>query len=260
MSNTYAIATESIVPIRKNMGESYEMTSQLLFGEPMEVLKTEAKWFYIASMIDQYEGWVDKKMVSMIDKKEFIHIKNQERNILANKTAKIRRFDRNYPQLIYPGSFIWNFDESESIFNLHEQKYQIEEPFYFGNEFDSLKEIALTYINAPYLWGGKTLAGIDCSGFIQVVFQQLNVYLPRDAKDQIKKGKNIDFLNDIQSGDLAFFQNEEGLINHVGMLLDSKNIIHASGRVRIDKFDQQGIYNTELNQYSHNLRLIKRIR
>ena len=93
-----------------------------------------------------------------------------------------------------------------------------------------------------------------------MVFQQLNVYLPRDAKDQIKKGKNIDFLNDIQSGDLAFFQNEEGLINHVGMLLDSKNIIHASGRVRIDKFDQQGIYNTELNQYSHNLRLIKRIR
>ena len=118
---------------------------------------------------------------------------------------------------------------------------------------------AYMYLNAPYLWGGKTLFGIDCSGFTQMVYKLNGYKLLRDASQQASQGEVLSFIEESEPGDLAFFDNEEGKIIHVGIMLENNYIIHASGKVRIDRLDHLGIYNAELNRHTHRLRVIKKI-
>ncbi|MCY7361282.1 MAG: C40 family peptidase, partial [Ignavibacteria bacterium] len=124
---------------------------------------------------------------------------------------------------------------------------------------DQITEIALKYLNAPYLWGGRSPYGIDCSGFTQMVYKFFGIRLKRDAYQQAEQGRTIDYIDHTQTGDLAFFHNEDGKIKHVGIILQHKKIIHASGCVRIDSIDHHGIYNHDKKTYSHNLRFFKRI-
>ena len=115
------------------------------------------------------------------------------------------------------------------------------------------------YLNSPYLWGGRSPFGIDCSGFTQMVFKLNGIKLPRDAYEQAEIGKTLNFIEETQKGDLAFFDNEEGKIIHTGIIIDKNKIIHSSGKVRIDNLDHYGIFNAETGKYSHNLRLIKKV-
>jgi cell wall-associated NlpC family hydrolase len=119
--------------------------------------------------------------------------------------------------------------------------------------------MAESFVNSPYLWGGRSPYGIDCSGLIQVIFKMIGEKLPRDASQQVTRGETVNFMNLTQVGDLAFFDDEEGNIVHVGMILPENRIVHSSGFVKIDRIDQQGIYNIETKRYSHKLRVIKRI-
>jgi cell wall-associated NlpC family hydrolase len=123
----------------------------------------------------------------------------------------------------------------------------------------SLIETAFMYVNAPYLWGGKTPFGIDCSGFTQMVYKLNGYALLRDASQQATQGVPLSFIEESEAGDLAFFDNEEGKIIHVGIIMDDNYIIHASGKVRVDRLDHLGIYNAELNKHTHKLRVIKKI-
>ena len=123
----------------------------------------------------------------------------------------------------------------------------------------NIEEMTATFINTPYLWGGKSTFGCDCSGLVQTVFKFFGITLPRDAAEQVKSGDTVPFVNDAKPGDLAFFDNDEGEIIHVGILLDPKRIIHSSGWVRMDPMDQEGIYNLELGRYTHKLRTIKAV-
>ncbi|MGE3825539.1 MAG: C40 family peptidase, partial [Bacteroidia bacterium] len=150
----------------------------------------------------------------------------------------------------------------------HGKLYVGDEEFSFDGEIthplsDSIpalvSEYATVFLNAPYLWGGRSVFGIDCSGFTQVVFKMAGIQLKRDAYQQAEQGITLSFVEEAQTGDLAFFDNEEGKIVHTGIVLSQGKIIHASGKVRIDKLDHQGIYNHDTKKYSHKLRLIKRV-
>ena len=129
----------------------------------------------------------------------------------------------------------------------------------FKNEGCSIEETARKYLNTPYLWGGKTPFGIDCSGFTHMVYKINGYKLYRDAKDQANQGKTLSFIEESEAGDLAFFNNDEGDIIHVGIILQNNHIIHASGKVRIDRIDHSGIYNVDTKMHTHKLRVIKKI-
>jgi hypothetical protein len=149
----------------------------------------------------------------------------------------------------------------DNYFYLGETRYKIEGQVHHPNinEFrSSVADAAMFFMNAPYLWGGRSIFGIDCSGFTQMVFRQFGIRIKRDAWQQAEQGELVGFIQEARVGDLAFFDNEEGRITHVGIMLDNNRIIHASGKVRIDAIDPQGIFNKELNKYTHKLRIVKR--
>ena len=118
---------------------------------------------------------------------------------------------------------------------------------------------AMQFLNAPYLWGGRSLFGIDCSGLVQMAYKLKNIRLKRDASQQAEQGEAVASLEEAEPGDLAFFENEVGRICHVGILIDRQKILHCSGRVRNDLIDQQGIFHNDLHEYTHKLKMIRRI-
>ena len=160
-----------------------------------------------------------------------------------------------------PGSEIYGLTGKNSSFRIMGKNYKLDHSIETksGTTRDNIIETAKTYMNSPYLWGGKSPCGTDCAGYVQMVYKINGVPLPRDVAEQPGKGITLSFVEEAQPGDLAFFDDDRGQIKHVGLLLEKNQIIHASGTVRIDKFDHQGIYKEESDQYTHKLRVVKRI-
>ena len=248
----------SVVPIRCEPSETSEMISQLLFGELIEIVEQAEKWLQIISLWDGYQGWVDRKMITEITKDEFDSLTKNPKTITLPICTKIIDDQTKYSQLLPAGSVLYNFDFEKKRFFFLSKSFIVEN---YDNSLSNagIADIAKQFLNAPYLWGGRTYFGIDCSGFSQLIYRLKGISLPRDAKDQAMKGNPVNMIHEIKSGDLAFFDNEEGNIIHVGILIDNNTIIHASGKVRIDKFDQQGIFDETNKRYTHHLRMIKRI-
>ena len=137
-------------------------------------------------------------------------------------------------------------------------KGNVWEPAAVKQDAETIKQVAFKFLNSTYLWGGKSVFGIDCSGFTQSVYKFLNISLLRDAQQQATQGELIGFLQEARCGDLAFFDNEAGQIIHVGILLSAHEIIHAAGKVRIDKIDNEGIVHAQTGQRTQRLRIIRR--
>ena len=252
-----SIAIDSIIPVRKDLSETSEMVTQILFGEQYTVIETQNNWVKIKSNLDSYEGYIDSKMIAT----KIINEKNDfQKYITTSIISEIIDLSNNTKKYIVSGSSLPYMDGNH--FNIGTHKYffsQGENKLFKTETRDYIIETAEKFLNSPYLWGGRTPFGIDCSGFTQIVFKIAGFYLSRDASEQINQGTIVEKLSHAQAGDLLFFENEENKISHVGIYLGNQEIIHASGRVKIEKIDDQGIINASENTYSHKLNLIKNI-
>lgn len=260
MTLAYAVCSVSVMPLRAEPSHRAEQVSQVLFGERMEVLAEEKNgWLQVRCEWDEYEGWIKKGQVAIITYKEY-------RKPLLNYnsgTNDIVQVEHGH-FTISPGSSLFQMKKraikwGHKEFTFKGKKLAIKQAEV--NEHNILA-FSKTFIGAPYHWGGRCLMGIDCSGFTQVVFKLMNIRIPRDASQQASIGETVGFLQEARCGDLAFFDNEEGKITHVGILLNDHTIIHAtetSGCVVIDPIDNGGIISKQLRMRTHNLRLVKRI-
>jgi hypothetical protein len=256
MEQTFAICRVAVAPVRALSSDKAEITTQLLFGDQVEVLEKAEPWWRIRNAYDDYEGWIDFKQLTEIPETTY----QQQHVALAplSVSNKVIGADGSTYYLAASSNLPGYKD---GICELGKEKFQVLfQPLSLSGQATgaSLAESALFFQNAPYLWGGRTLFGIDCSGYVQAVFKLGGIKLKRDASQQAEQGETVNFLPEAQTGDLAFFDNADGKIIHVGIMLNANQIIHASGKVRIDPIDDQGIYNPELGRYSHKLRIIKR--
>lgn len=258
----FGIADLSIVPMRREQSERSEMVSQILFGELYEISEVAEKWVYVKLLHDGYEGWVDRKMYKPVSD-EYAEKYRADVPVLTTEVFNIITKEGDYGnKLIVSGSVLPFLEADSRKLLIGEDVYtMITRPKDVG--IDSLRELiieyALMYYNTPYLWGGRSPYGIDCSGLAQIVYRIAGIDLPRDASQQVNCGQNFSFVEEALPGDLAFFGDDAGAITHVGILWEQNRIIHASGRVRVDKIDHQGIFNEELKRYTHNLKVIKRV-
>ncbi|MDA9977473.1 C40 family peptidase [Flavobacteriaceae bacterium] len=233
----YGICHLSIIPLRKDSTSKSELVSQLIYGELFKVLESNEKWFLIECIDDNYKGWINHSQFKEISEHDLKKVLRIEAKYLNNRTAEIET--ENGTMSIIIGSKI----SSCSILN-HKLNTKTDSK-------NSIIENSFKFLNSPYLWGGRTPYGIDCSGFTQQVYKLNGFQLSRDANQQVIQGKEI-ILEDAKPGDLAFFG--EDVISHVGIIMNSNKIIHAFGSVRIDDLNQNGIINSISNKLTHKLK------
>ncbi len=237
------------------------MVTQLLFGDHYKIIDERVNWVKIRSAFDKYECWIDRKQSYEVSKDIYEEVETSRKwESCTDLVNIIQNAKDNDLQPIVMGCALPFYNDNLVTIGEHAFSFTgNSELSTAGLSRSKILENALLYINAPYLWGGKSPFGIDCSGFTQMVYKIAGKKLPRDAYQQAEIGTTLSFVEESKDGDLAFFDNDEGSIIHVGILMNENEIIHASGKVRIDKIDHQGIYNVDTKTYSHKLRLIKQI-
>jgi len=246
----YAICNLSIIPLRAEPSDKSELVSQILYGEVFKITEQRKYWSKIKLAYDTYEGWVDHKQYLEISEPQYAALCT-ETPVLSNDLLEVVQ-DHSQQLITIPlGSTLNGLD----LLHHHYDGKTVATI----NEKNQLISTAFMYLNAPYLWGGKTPFGIDCSGFTQMVYKLNGYALLRDASQQARQGLALSFIEESEAGDLAFFDNNDGEIVHVGIIMEDNYIIHAHGKVRIDRLDHSGIYNAERNQHTHKLRVIKKI-
>lgn len=236
--------------MRFEPSDKSELVSQVLYGEVFKVIEQRKKWSKIRLAFDKYEGWIDNKQFQLIEKVDYETL-SKAVPILSSDLVEFIEDDTKH---LYPIPIGSTLNGLSLLHHKHD-----------GSTISEVKpksefiKTAFLYLNAPYLWGGKTPFGIDCSGFTQMVYKLNGHKLLRDASMQATQGDALSFIEESEPGDLAFFDNAEGDIIHVGIIMKNNYIIHAHGKVRIDRLDHSGIYNTEKNTHTHKLRVIKKI-
>lgn len=233
------ICIVTVAPVRAESSDKAEIVTEILFGESADILEVNKNWTKIKMHYDGYEGWMDTKQIKTVTDEE-----------LAKRKVTVITEDFS-SVLMNDGKILLSMGS------------EVEFPAVASRRSHDVREsVALTareFLNVPYLWGGKSFFAVDCSGFTQLVYKIHNVKLPRDTYQQAEIGEPLTFVEESQPGDLAFFENEEGRIIHVGIMLENQKIIHASGKVRIDTLDSTGIFNKEMNKHTHKLRVIKSV-
>lgn len=233
------ICIVTVAPVRAESSDKAEIVTEILFGESADILEVDKNWTRIKMHYDGYEGWMDTKQIKPVSDEE-----------LANR--KVSLITEDFSSVI--------MNDGRTLLSMGSE---VEFPAVASRRSHDIREsIALTareFINVPYLWGGKSFFAVDCSGFTQLIYKIHGIKLPRDTYQQAEVGSPLTFVEESQPGDLAFFENDEGRIIHVGIMLENQKIIHASGKVRIDILDSTGIFNKEMNKHTHKLRVIKNV-
>ena len=251
----FGICNLAIIPLRFEPSDRSEIVSQVLFGEHFEILEQLKQWTRIRMQYDNYEGWIDFKQLQLISEANF--------NLLSSETIVLNADLIEY--ITTPSNSLIPIPLGSSLSFINHKEINTSSFDFEGTKTSGEKskscliDTAFMYLNSPYLWGGKTPFGIDCSGFTQMVYKLKGYKLLRDASQQAAQGEPLSFIEESEPGDLAFFDNEEGNIIHVGIIMEDNYIIHASGKIRIDRLDHLGIFNAETNKHTHKLRVIKKI-
>ncbi len=261
MDKPYGISYLPLIPLRKEPSHRSEMVSQLLFGEIFSVLYFENDWIKISLAYDNYQGFVENKQVQLISTEELKDFNHECWGITKSPVSIIIKNDSQNGTVIPAGSMLpvngkisfgnFSYNYSPNIVQLN-NKFENEELLR-----EEIIKTAFKFTNAPYLWGGKSCLGFDCSGFSQIIFKLNDIKLYRDASEQSNQGNHIGFIDEAKTGDLFFFGPPNENITHVGIYMGNGFIIHASGHVRIDTVDHFGIFDQQTQTYTHQLRLIK---
>jgi len=251
----FGICLLANIPLRAEHSDRSEMVSQVLYGETFTILEAFENWVKVQLTDDGYSGWIDRKQMQPLSVQQLNDL-NQEPRVYSYDLLEYITGPSDFLLPIPFGSSLSFLTNPE----INTQNWQFEGTRISGvKDRSQLIRCAFMYLHAPYLWGGKTPMGIDCSGFTQMVYKLSGYALHRDASQQAQEGTPLSFIEESEPGDLAFFDNEEGKIIHVGIILANNYIIHASGKVRIDRLDHLGIFNAEVNRHTHRLRVIKKI-
>ena len=256
----YGISLQALVPVRIQPGDREEMTNQLLFGDLIFIKGQVKDWLLIQTVDDEYEGWVDRKQVVSLGKDEFTELVKEENYYSLELASQVKTEHAENPLIFTLGARLPGY--SGGHFRIIGHEYIFEGKTCSTREPATAEQIlfyAQKYAGAAYLWGGRSPFGIDCSGFVQMVFKMGGILLPRDSSQQVEKGETVNFIHEARPGDLVFFGENDGDITHVGIFIEEGKIIHASGDVHIDTIDHQGIFNESTKQYTHHLRTIKRL-
>lgn len=257
MERRYAICYSVNIPLRSSPADGAEMMTELLFGDACIVLEETGTWSRIINKSDGYEGWLTTKMLTFVSKEEYDSYNPLEAPVVTSSFA-VAYVDGGDERIILTGGSVLPFyDSSDSSFSVEGRRFIIDKSF-VNNPGVNVVDTAYRYLNSPYLWGGKNVMGIDCSGLTQVVYRMHGFQLQRDARAQIIHGMEVQFT-DAVSGDLAFFANPQGRITHVGIIAGKGKIIHASGSVHVDQIDERGIYSVRLGKYTHSLHSVRHI-
>ena len=250
-----------MIPVREAPNDKSEMVNQLLFGEAFQVEKIQGNWAYIVSAFDAYKGWIDKKQMIGIGETEYNRLNREDIYVSTDVSQIVQNESTGELIPVVAGSSLPAPDKNRR-FVIAGREFIYEGP---AGDLINVKipkqipSIADMFKGAPYFWGGRSIFGLDCSGYTQIVYKIAGYRIKRDASEQAMQGESIDFIFNANPGDLLFFDNKEGNITHTGIFLGEHKIIHAHGKVRVDYVDHHGIFNRDLREYSHKLRLIKRM-
>ncbi len=253
----FGICILNAIPVRKEPDDCSEMVSQVLFGETFKITDSASGFLKISTDYDQYEGWLAKNQITELDTKEHQLI-NKTKKVYCGELINFISEQDNSLTLISLGAVLPVIQNHNFTVNNTEYFFEGESKSGSYNK-QKIIQTAYLYLNSPFLWGGRTPFGIDCSGFTQMVYKINGHFIPRDAAQQAQSGEVLSFIEESEPGDLAFFDDEEGNIVHTGIILANNYIIHSYGKVRIDQLDQSGIFNTSLKRHTHKLRVIKKI-
>ena len=251
----YGISILGIIPLRKEAKDQSEIVSQVLFGQHFKILEVKPKWIRIELAADNYEGWICAKQYEEITYEDYDNLTVNDFPLAASSFSNIQNIISKEVFLVTMGAIL-PFYHKGSI-KIRNHKFKFTGNIASSNQADLLK-YAHQLLNTPYLWGGKSILGIDCSGFTQLVFSLCGINIPRDAYQQAEFGESV-MESDINPTDLVFFENDKNKIHHVGIATENNQIIHSSGKVRIDRLNEKGIIHSETKELTHRLHSIKRL-
>jgi len=257
-----ALSLHSVVPVRTEPREGAEQSTQMLFGELCTVLEQKPRWNRVKLNLDGQEGWVDEKMITPMSDEEYRSYSETLSSAATVVFPMAYAVSENNGQTIplTAGTRLTNYQDGR--FEVLGVGFRIDPnmvrtaPIEMNQ--DTLLQAVRFFLNIPYLWGGKNAMGMDCSGFTQTVMALFGKHLLRNASEQATQGEAVLTLKEAQAGDLVFFDHEDGKISHVGIVIDPERVIHCSGRVKVEKLDETGIFSAEKGEYTHHLVAIRR--
>lgn len=247
----YGICSLSIVPVYESPDEASGMVSQLLYGEVFKVPESRKNWSRVRAFLDQSEGWIRNTQLQFIEETAYNELGG---SIACGCASDLISHIESEEGLLLPvplgasvgGATALNHQHEGEVFPLQQRK-------------QNLVSTALMFLNSPELKGGRSPFGIDAPGLSQLVYKTQGVLLKRQPDQQALQGSPLSFIEESEPGDLAFFDGPEGVINHVGIIMGDNYLVHCHGKVRVDRLDHTGIFNTELRNYTHSLRVIVKI-